>query len=319
MVLTVISVVIRFTRPAIWSKLASKLDPRVWSETRWRGSRRPKRTTYNSDLNSPTFAPDKLGNNDAWAQSTASVPTKVLPIATIAELDRAEEERQRKLSDPNSTLEVTPSATRTLQTPSATATFYGINAQQPAPLLWGADAVQLPKQPYNQRISDLSSLSSGFGDAQIDVPESGPSLPGTLRSQHKSLAYRISQNKDTFISRISRRTSNTNVDARNTITSEDRPRFRSVNSWVNQQSRGVFRKREMDVEVGTMPGYAPSGGDVVRIGGGKSADVDGARNGRKRPLSEVTNAVFRAHPGEEVVLDDGGRIASVILDSKLQR
>jgi len=51
--------------------------------------------------------------------------------------------------------------------PSATMSFY--NVQTPA-------SAYLPNAA---RMSELSSLSSGFGDAQIDVPESGPTTTST--------------------------------------------------------------------------------------------------------------------------------------------
>lgn len=174
--------------------------------------------------------------------------------------------------------------------PNATFSFYNV---QPPP------QVRQPSVAYNnQRVSDLSSLSSGFGDANIDVPESGPTPPNTLNNPRKSLAYRASRNN--FISRFS--WAARDRDTVYTNASEDSaPRFRTVNSWVNQQSRGVARKQETDAEIDTMPEMNYKSTTVPK---------------HQRGPSEVTNAAFRAHPGDEVQVGRGSRVPSAILDRK---
>lgn len=102
---------------------------------------------------------------------------------------------------------------------------------------------QLP----NARFSDISSLSSGFGDGQFlyntmssgisPTNLDGPAVRATIKAplpvaQRESVA-RFSMRRDTVY----------------TEASEDSPpRFRSVNSWVNQQSSRVTRARQRDVE-----------------------------------------------------------------------
>ncbi|KAK6834183.1 hypothetical protein PG987_008877 [Apiospora arundinis] len=94
-----------------------------------------------------------------------------------------------------------------------------------------------PAQRQAYRASDLSSLSSGFGDGDIIVPESAlkppPQQPMTL--QPPPAAPRFSW--------MSRRAGDRETVY--TTTSEDRPaRYRSVNSWVNQQMGRIKRADE---------------------------------------------------------------------------
>lgn len=97
------------------------------------------------------------------------------------------------------------------------------------------------------RASELSSLSSGFGDGDIIVPDSLSKPPeATAQPLPRQSSYlgRFSW--------MSRRAS-----ARDTIftnTSEDRPaRFRTVSSWVNQQAGRVRRAEERRQAEGEIP------------------------------------------------------------------
>jgi hypothetical protein len=178
-----------------------------------------------------------------------------------------------------------------------------------------------PNYINTSRISDLSSLSSlssGFGDAKIDVPESGPSLPGTINTTRTSIMNR--GNKDSsFFGRFSvmrdpgssyqsgRRGSETRGNRDTTYTtytttSEDSepPRFRGVNSWVNQQSSRITRKAsrqdEADDEIRNMPSLPAA---PVR---------------HQRGDSEITNPAFKYHPGDEIPVVKGSRVPSAILN-----
>lgn len=144
--------------------------------------------------------------------------------------------------------------------------------------------------PMNKNLkylSELSSLSSGFGD-QIIIPE--PATP-------KGLAPRQSYRQ----SRFSWAPSQGPVGQRDTIYTatsvESAPRFRTVNSWVNQQSDRVERHQQMANEVPNMPEIPAS-----LIPGGQ----------HQRIPSE--NAAFRQHPGDEIEISKGTRVPSSILD-----
>lgn len=161
-----------------------------------------------------------------------------------------------------------------------------------------------PQEPHRARqpsipYSELSSLSSGFGDAKIDVPESGPTKPNIDR---KSYASRASRHKR--VSRLSHSSWSSRSRDRDTIyttASEDSvPRFRTVNSWVNQQAKRIHRQRESDREVDNMP-------DMPVPAGSKKAS-------HQRTQTEATDPAFRYHPGDEVPISRGTRVPSAILD-----
>jgi hypothetical protein len=189
-----------------------------------------------------------------------------------------------------------------------------------------------------RRVSYLSSLSSGFGDLKIDVPESGPSTltkpsPVAVAEAHhtrqKSSPERISKinyqsrfSHSSWVSFLpstptaggrsranSRGTVTTNRDTIYTVTSEDNApvRFRSVNSWVSQQARRTKRKRErerreedVEREVGSMPELPRGAKDTAQQ--------------HQRQKSEPNSIFFGVHPGEEVPLGEPVRVKSEILD-----
>ncbi|KAL9474101.1 hypothetical protein ACSS6W_008481 [Trichoderma asperelloides] len=96
----------------------------------------------------------------------------------------------------------------------------------------------------NTRISDVSSLSSGFGDGDIIITQPPtaaatyavtPTRSNTFDTNINLSAVRNSPERKSFNSRFSRSNSRDTVM---TNSSEDlRPRFRTVSSWVHQQSR----------------------------------------------------------------------------------
>ncbi|KAF9877936.1 hypothetical protein CkaCkLH20_04512 [Colletotrichum karsti] len=109
-----------------------------------------------------------------------------------------------------------------------------------------------PNRRQVNRASELSSISSGFGDGDIVVPGMALQPPPPV-----SNPFRASQNGGHF-SWMSK----SNRDTVYTETSEDLPpRFRTVNSWVNQQTGRVKRAQtrpETDEDVPPVPGL-PAG------------------------------------------------------------
>lgn len=198
----------------------------------------------------------------------------------------------------------------------------------PSPPTMSLYTVQQPANAYipnAARMSELSSLSSGFGDAQIDIPESGPiNGMGTLNSTYDpngnstlntnaAMINSLPKYRASFMQRASRafpeplnsRFSWTIAneleipagqrDTMYTTTSEDSaPRFRTINSWVDQQTHRVERGKTEPVP--SMPPLPPS----------------------QRLLSRRSESPpFRVHPGEEIAIPEAKRVESAILDSKV--
>jgi hypothetical protein len=129
-----------------------------------------------------------------------------------------------------------------------------------------SDAYDPARRQVN-RASELSSLSSGFGDGDIIVPsglqtgndllmpQPPPPLEKSLRTS-QSLVGRFS-----WSSRVTR-------DTVYTQSSEDSPpRFRTVNSWVNQQTgrikRAAQRNEGEEADVPPVPGVPMSAGQYA--------------------------------------------------------
>ncbi|KAH8801648.1 hypothetical protein F5884DRAFT_522740 [Xylogone sp. PMI_703] len=154
-----------------------------------------------------------------------------------------------------------------------------------------------PAQREVNRVSDLSYMSSGFGDAQILVP-------GTGRSKVKPPALDQASRRPSRVasSQISRFSWVTNPQARGdrdtvyTSTSiESAPRFRSINSWVAQQTKRMDKRRD-------------SGWKTPRV---PSIPVNVSH---QRILSD--DPAFQQHPGDEIRISKGSRIPSEILDKR---
>jgi hypothetical protein len=111
-----------------------------------------------------------------------------------------------------------------------------------------------PAQRQVNRASEISSLSSGFGDFDIIIPDTVNKPPPAAAQ------LRQSNNFITRFSWMSRR-DNGQRETVYTATSEDRPaRFRSVNSWVNQQTGRVKRadeRRQADDDIPAVPTLPP--------------------------------------------------------------
>jgi hypothetical protein len=153
-----------------------------------------------------------------------------------------------------------------------------------------ADAYD-PTQREVNHLSYLSSLSSGFGDGLImpDSTVNGASQKGSRQSQNQGAA------------RFSWVTSVRDRDTIYTQASvESAPRFRTVNSWVAQQSSRVERQQQSNDEVPAMPSLPLP----------LQAGVDHQRKPSEDPA-------FRAHPGDEIPISGGSRVPSEILDKTI--
>jgi hypothetical protein len=153
-------------------------------------------------------------------------------------------------------------------------------------------------------MSYLSSLSSGFGDAQIiipDIPSDETKPNGSARTsvQAPGQTYRQSRKFSwaTSLSQSDRDTMFTSASV------ESAPRFRTVNSWVAQQTGHIQRRQQRQEEVPNMP--------VIP----KALQGD---SGKKHQRQQSVDAPgFRQHPGDEVEFERGSRIASTILDRSI--
>ncbi|OLN82708.1 hypothetical protein CCHL11_08777 [Colletotrichum chlorophyti] len=111
-----------------------------------------------------------------------------------------------------------------------------------------SDAYDPTRRQVN-RASELSSISSGFGDGDIIIPEVSLQPPPPIRASQGG--------RFTWTG-----TNNPNRETVYTETSEDLPpRFRTVDSWVNQQTGRVKRAQarpETNEDVPPVPGL-PAG------------------------------------------------------------
>ncbi|UKZ79082.1 hypothetical protein TrVFT333_006832 [Trichoderma virens FT-333] len=146
------------------------------------------------------------------------------------------------------------------------------------------NAPRTPRTPLRQntRISDVSSLSSGFGDGDIVIiqpPTAAIAVktanPSVSDSHVNLVAVRSSPERKSFGSRFSR-----SRDTVLTNASEDmRPRFRSISSWVGQQSRRAKRAAASRNEDGVpdVPDILPEQGfDMMMPDGQEPRRVESA-------------------------------------------
>ncbi|KAI1805671.1 hypothetical protein F4811DRAFT_213152 [Daldinia bambusicola] len=111
---------------------------------------------------------------------------------------------------------------------------------------------ELPRQPpeiygapkrAGTRASEISSISSGFGDGDIIVPPPSAEKSAPAQTEENATA------RDSWISRPCEKRETVYTEA-----SEDRPaRFRSITSWVNQQAGRAKRAHSRAQERGEVP------------------------------------------------------------------
>lgn len=132
----------------------------------------------------------------------------------------------------------------------------------PSPLSRQPSRPTDPTRRQMNRASELSSISSGFGDGDIVIPPPVPPLPQSYRPESSRYSQSVSGANAGFTGTATRsswlsRKSFSNRDTVYTATSEDGPpRFRSVNSWVNQQT-GRMKRAEKQKAVTTDPDAPP--------------------------------------------------------------
>lgn len=115
-----------------------------------------------------------------------------------------------------------------------------------------------PSRRHVYRVSELSSLSSGFGDGDIIIPP-----PAAFQTSPPDVS-RISYQQVPSVGRKDSIANASEADSSNrdtvyTATSEDMPmRYRTVNSWVNQQTGRVQRAaQKADEDVPPVPIMPP--------------------------------------------------------------
>lgn len=97
------------------------------------------------------------------------------------------------------------------------------------------------------RASELSSISSGFGDGDIIVPPMAALQQGQDPRRYSFAKSSGGRSRANSVANRSEAGSNGQRDTIYTTTSEDMPtRYRSVNSWVNQQTGRVERQQRQD-------------------------------------------------------------------------
>lgn len=104
-----------------------------------------------------------------------------------------------------------------------------------------------PTSRAANRMSELSSISSGFGDGDIIVPPPAAFQQGTTGRPFSFAKSSGSVSRPNSFANRSEAGRNGQRDTVYTATSEDIPaRYRSVNSWVTQQTGRVERQRQRD-------------------------------------------------------------------------
>lgn len=94
------------------------------------------------------------------------------------------------------------------------------------------------------RASELSSISSGFGDGDFIIPAPPAAALQPQGGESRPISYAKSASRSRSNSTVN---GNGQRDTVYTTTSEDLPaRYRSVNSWVNQQTGRVQRQQARD-------------------------------------------------------------------------
>jgi len=148
-----------------------------------------------------------------------------------------------------------------------------------------------PKQREVNHMSYLSSLSSGFGDGLL-IAETGQA-----NDTRQSRANVRDTKKFSWTTEPRRGERDTIY----TTTSVDSaPRFRSINSWVDQQSGRIERRQHTAQQVPEVPGIAIP-----------------LHMGRQHQRKGSEDPAFKHHPGQEVEIQRGSLVPSEILDKKL--
>ena len=153
-----------------------------------------------------------------------------------------------------------------------------------------------PNQREANHMSYLSSLSSGFGDGLLI---SEPGARNTMRNSHMS-RQNPRETRNFSWERNSTLPLKGDRDTVYTASSVDsNPRFRSVTSWVAQQTGRLEKQQQAAGVIPQMP-EIPLPLQIARA--------------HQRKTSE--DPAFSHHPGDEIQISRGSRVPSVILDKK---
>jgi hypothetical protein len=273
----------------------------------------PQKHKRSDEMGNPAPLYASLSDEKSTPQRPKYIPI-VIPsqetsgLASSFPLEHRERQASVQELPTNQTLfVVNPDTPHTPHTPPPNPQQHPISFYPPQPTRQPSVVYNLNKRASD--LSTLSSLSSGFGDAKIDVPESGPS---TMNAQPKSIGSRASRNS--IASRFSwaaswqlqppsprqSRSQNIHYTVNTIMSEESTPRFRSVNSWVNQQMSRIERQRTTSRKVDTMPDIP------VLEAARKSQHV--------RIPSGATDPAFQHHPGQELSMSHVSRVPSSTLD-----
>ena len=192
--------------------------------------------------------PDRSSNNRGYAapnerDSTGTARSVTLQRVVVPPLDtNLNFNPAAQTTSPDGTQTVSPLSTVTaVPNPAVVASHHQPQASFGSLDNQGGTWVYLsPTQPQaqrNYRNSELSSLSSGFGDGEMIIPAAyqtaaqtsdvTPRPPPSTRT--RSSVGNTSSNRDTMY----------------TATSEDQPaRFRTISSWVDQQTGRIHRAQQ---------------------------------------------------------------------------
>lgn len=246
---------------------------------------------------------------DSFYSSPANMPLPPAAVSRAATLRRDRDANETLLSNPAPVATSAPVQTVPV---SAMRTFYNLGPQsnglsrQPSDGYGPAAGTQTTQNTYltrqtsnaydpNQRevnhLSSLSSLSSGFGDGLI-IPEPVAGQAPDATRQSRKFSWMTVGSRGPLSSRNGDRDT-----VYTTASIETAPRFRTVNSWVAQQSGRVQRHLPSDSEVPNIPAIPVS-------------------HQQKHVRQPSEDPAFRQHPGEEIRLSTGARVPSAILNKK---
>jgi hypothetical protein len=179
-----------------------------------------------------------------------------------------------------------------------TGTTQSVQTTQAAFFVRDPSNPQYNHQPQTNRMSYMSSLSSGFGDGLVPDPNN----PNAMMQ-----GYRQSRANGTFSWMqvpAQRRGDRDTIYTTNSV--ESAPRFRTINSWVAQQASRV--------PVGAVPGQDVPSVPAIPIRLQQQTTQYYTPPVHQRNPSE--NPVFKFHPGDEIQISRGSRVPSAILNRK---
>ncbi|PSS03740.1 hypothetical protein BD289DRAFT_96330 [Coniella lustricola] len=179
------------------------------------------------------------------------LPTNISPVSQSTNRFMISE---NATYDPNNAAQYGAGTMQTFNTTSSDRSRMPDPVYNQSELARQASTAYNPNQRAVNRASELSSISSGFGDGDIIMPP-----PAVLQQNMDPTTYNYGKPRDGAIQSIDVNAPDVNdAQARRdtvyTTTSEDRPaRYRSVNSWVDQQTGRVQRHQDDAPPVPALP------------------------------------------------------------------